>query len=181
MEKKSILTVGVAVILSAVAGLIFGGTDTQTVIKEINQQSAEGVLGALSGPDINSPYIAVGGVPVYYQRGNLTSATTTVCDIQSPAGFSRLLSYTVNLSTGTSSQSWTLATSAARNAQDATLRTETIDGNKQFSYANASSSRSVVPSNTWVSFGIAGNATDGGNESGTAPIAGTCSAIFQTL
>ncbi len=47
-------------------------------------------VGAVSGPDIPFPYIAVNGVAKYYNRKPFLTATTTVCAIKSPNATSTL-------------------------------------------------------------------------------------------
>lgn len=55
-------------------------------------------FGALSGPDIASPYLRWGGVAQYSgSMDPLAVATTTVCAIQSPAATSTLQAFQVRL------------------------------------------------------------------------------------
>ena len=66
-------------------------------------------LGALSGPDIQSPYLSVGGVRKEYRSSTL-SASTTPCALQAPAATSTLVNFGVRLSTASSTATvWTLA------------------------------------------------------------------------
>ena len=47
-------------------------------------------LGAVSGPDLSSPYFSVNGVVTYQSRVTMRAATTTLCAIKSPSATSTL-------------------------------------------------------------------------------------------
>lgn len=85
----------VAVLLSAVFI-----KPVQQVIKQVVPN-----VGALSSPDISSPYISWGGVRQYAGSMSLNQATTTLCAIQSPAATSSLAyaSFRMTLATTTAS------------------------------------------------------------------------------
>ena len=67
--------------------------------KVINQVQT---LGAVSSPDIMSPYFSFGGVRQWAAHtDNLNHASTTICSMQSPAATSTLVFGSVKLTTGT--------------------------------------------------------------------------------
>lgn len=67
-------------------------------------------FGALSGPDIASPYLAISGVRYEYRSKDLGTSTSTPCSFQSPASTSTLsfASATIKVSS-TTATTWTVA------------------------------------------------------------------------
>ena len=64
------------------AANVFENVENLTLNNPAPQE--EPVFGALSGPDIPSPYLTVNGLATWYGSMAMRSATTTVCAIQSP-------------------------------------------------------------------------------------------------
>lgn len=68
----------------------------QKVINSVSQ------VGAVSSPDIMSPYFSFGGVRQWAaHKDSLNQASTTICSLQSPAATSTLLFADVKITTGT--------------------------------------------------------------------------------
>lgn len=140
---------------------------------ESQDNGEEQTFGALTGPDIPSKFLRVGGVTFHYHHQNFSSATTTICSAQAPAATSTLQSVfavfgnssstatTIDLGYGTNSNSTTTTiTSAALAPND----------NTHFSFA----STTVIAPNTWVTIGMQGGDT------GVFSPTGTCNIIFQS-
>lgn len=73
------------------------------------------VFGALTGPDISSPYLSINGIRRTYSRMPFSQATTTPCRFQQPAGKAYLEFAVANITTATTTSTgvWTIATSTA--------------------------------------------------------------------
>lgn len=71
------------------AANVFENVENLTLNNPAPQEEAP-VLGAISGPDIPSPYLTVGGVTQWFSSMNMRPATTTVCSFLSPAVTSTL-------------------------------------------------------------------------------------------
>ncbi len=83
---------GIAVVIVAVIG----------AIGFLPKEQVATPVGALSSPDIQSPYLSVSGVRHEYRRAYMsTTATTTPCSIAAPVGTSTLLSYSYQIFTAT--------------------------------------------------------------------------------
>lgn len=132
--------------------------------------------GAVSSPDIMSPYFSFGGVKHWAGRtDSLTQATTTVCAIQSPTATSTIAwasaLFTVS---STSATTVTLATSTTPYATTTLLTSTSIAANAQGYINFQGASSNVMAPNTWVVVGMAGGT---GNFSPT----GTCQVEFMAL
>lgn len=88
--QKSVFGVTVAVLL--VLGVTF--PKGNTVVERITTQ-----LGAVSGPDINGPYISVNGVATWSERQAMKQATSTLCAFKSPSASSTLEFLSASFST----------------------------------------------------------------------------------
>lgn len=99
MDTKNII-IAVAIAGVAVLGVLFPKA-TNTVVEKVIEKP----LGALSSPDIMSPYISFGGVRQWAQRGTFRSASTTIASIQSPVATSTLLSATCDFDVSSTSAS----------------------------------------------------------------------------
>lgn len=84
MDIKSIVSAGIVAVVVTVGGLWIAGPE-QVVVSQ-----PQTTYGALSGPDIISPYLQWGGVRTWNYSEPLAQATTT-CSFLSPAGTSTLL------------------------------------------------------------------------------------------
>jgi len=106
---KNILTT-IGIILAIVLG--FAGYTKQAETPVVNN------VGALSSPDIISPYLRWGGVASYAASQPMQTATTTLCWFENPStGTSTIESVTFQVNTGTSTAAnITIATSTTRYA-----------------------------------------------------------------
>lgn len=92
--KNLLITAGTALVVALAAVTFMSPTETET----------QKPVGAVSSPDIISPYYTVGGVPVWKQRtDSLIQASTTVCSLQSPAATSTLLTAGIRFALASSS------------------------------------------------------------------------------
>lgn len=66
-----------------------------------NGKDADAKLGAVSGPDLFVPYLAVNGVRSFYTQQNFAQGTTTVCSLVSPIATSTLKIAKVQVNVGT--------------------------------------------------------------------------------
>lgn len=101
---NKLLVAGVAL------ALVLGGISLSRppVVERVVDQAP--VVGALTGPDIQSPYLRVGGVMHEYRQKSLATGTTTPCIVQSPTATSTLVHAALRIGTATSSATtWTVA------------------------------------------------------------------------
>lgn len=108
--KKTLLIIVIALV--AFVGLVLGVRNYNrqgiTVINPPGPPSKP--IGSLTGPDISSRYLTVGGVRHEYRRVPLNTATTTPCALDTPAATSTLLHFSLRLTTASSTASvWTAA------------------------------------------------------------------------
>ncbi len=85
--KNYLITAGIALGVVLLVLVAKPKTPTPTA-QEVAQELK--ALGAVSNPDIQSPYFSFGGVRYWGQRGT-SNASTTPCAIQSPAATSTLV------------------------------------------------------------------------------------------
>ena len=172
MKNIKLIVVG----LLGVAALIFGVSAVDNKPGPVSV-----ITGALSGPDISSPYLKWGaahGVRVWSEGQGLKAATTTVCAIQSPAATSTLQSAGVKFDVSSTTASIiTLAKATTAFATTTSIGTNyAIAANAQ-AFINASTSPSasaveVFAPNTWFVVGMAGG-------TGTFSPTGSCHATFE--
>lgn len=167
----------VGVVIALFLGVIGILNDSKEVIKETTIQA-----GAVSSPDILSPYFSYGGVRHWAGKQTLNTATTTPCAIQSPVATSTLsrVIFNVNVSTSTAA-TMTLATSSTAFATSTELFRFTIPANltRTFQYVasttDAQGQAQTIAPNTYLVFGAAGVA------SGGFTFGGSCSAVFTEV
>lgn len=98
MENKTLAVSAVLALLVAAAlgaGVLVGNGLNKTT-------PAVQVIGAVSGPDLSSPYLAVNGLQENFYSSALNQASTTICSFKSPTSTSTLEAASVQLTTGTS-------------------------------------------------------------------------------
>lgn len=165
MIKNLLVTVGIIVALGLGAIGAFG------------HHSAEPtqLLGAVSSPDIMSPYFSVGGVVEWKAHTiTLTQASTTVCAIQSPAATSTLSSANILFSvSSTTASTVTLAQSTTPYATTTSLGSITLAANAR-GQALASTTGVVFSPNTYFVVSMTGGI-------GTFSPTGVCQASWQQL
>lgn len=173
---KKVLAVIAIVAIAALSGHYTGGT---RVIENKNP-------GALTGPDISSPYLSVGGVREEYRHQTLATATTTPCAIQSPAATSTLNYAALRIDTATSTATtWTLAKATSAYATTTKLAGFSL-GSGAFGTMNASTTPStsttiiddtnVIAPNTYLVWGVAGTII-----SDATKLNGVCQAKFTVI
>lgn len=163
----------VSISLVAVGLLVMGGL-------AINKdQVVTQPVGAISSPDLNSQYFSFGGVRQWAGRtDSLTAATTTVCAIQSPAGTSTLVSFSLRLDvSSTTASTVTVARAATAYATTSAIETVSVGANAQ-ALVIASTTvqkdlRTFGPS-TWLVGSMAGG-------TGSFSPSGSCRAVFQEV
>lgn len=138
-------------------------------------------FGALSGPDIASSYLKWGlgnGVRVYPTGRALSTATTTVCAIQSPNATSTLRWAGVRFDVSSTTASVvTIAKSATAFATTTSIGTDyniaaNGQGFIQASTSPAAGAVTVFAPNTWLVVGMKGG-------TGTFSPTGACQATFE--
>lgn len=164
-------------ILSAIVVLV-GASLTQTAPQVI----VPGVkVGALSSPDIQSPYLSFGGVRRWAGAMDMRAATTTVCAIQSPAATSTLIAATWQITLGTSTAATIdMGTSTTAFATTTNLvAAKSIGSNAQgyatWSSAGANADDAMMAPNTWVVVKTAGAGLNG------YTYTGRCQAQFEQI
>lgn len=137
---------------------------TPVVNVNVPRQTSSPVLGSVSSPDIQSPYFSFGGVRHWGARTEtLTSATTTICALQSPPATSTLEFASIQLTTSsTTASTVTIAKATTAFATTTLLGNGSISANAQGTIV-ASTTNSVNPSglgvfspNTYLVVGMAG-------------------------
>lgn len=166
-----VAVLGVISVLALIIGITGHGTTT------VVQQAPKS--GALTSPDISSPYISVNGLVEYSTEVPLTVNNTTACVIQSPSSTSTLAFTNVQISTASSTQTiWTAATSTVPTATTSpivpnfTLASGAL-GSFGAATGTASGVKTLMSPNTYVVWSYAGSATGDSTK-----LNGTCNAKF---
>lgn len=174
------------VIVAAVValGVLFGGG----LFTGDNAPLESKPIGALTGPEIASPYLAWGGVYHYAAATALTNATTTPCAIQSPAATSTLSESMIKITIASSTATtWTLAKSLTPYATTTVLIPNTtlgsgVQGVMGFFGTSTPAGGTPIPDptyvfspNTYLVWSVAGV-----NPSGTG-LSGVCQAEFTAI
>lgn len=178
-KNLSIILAGIALVLSLFGA--FRPAQVQEIIKEIT-------AGAVSSPDIISPYFSVGGARYWSANQTMQQATTTVCAIQSPAATSTLVAGTVSFTvSSTSASTVTVArqtqafSTTTRDFNNALIRTQSIAANARGSFQAATTSLTALTEaqanvvfgpSQWLLVTMAGGI-------GTFSPTGQCTALFQ--
>lgn len=143
-------------------------------------------LGALSSPDISSPYISWGGVRTWgAHTDNLAAGTTTVCALQSPAATStmRLGVIRFNFASTTNNVVVDLAKGTTFNATTTILGSASLSSGVQATFVASSTANTLVDGqyvfapNQWFVVGLKGGL---GGVTGSAP-SGACSAQWTEI
>lgn len=190
--NTKIIIVGLSVAL-VVSGIFWISRPTKTEVREVVREEVKsGNLGALSSPDIISPYLAFGGVREWAYSMPMNTGSTTLCAFQAPqTGTTTLVAATANFNVGTTSATKFSMTKSGTpyatttslisgeltiNAGDhpliqatSTQQTMAIDYINQFAtstYLVVANSAAAANAN-WVAAG------------GTSP--GTCKAVFREV
>lgn len=115
MNIKNLAISVLAVVVIGLGSFSVGqhqGTEAQIreAVAEVVSK-ANTVFGSLTGPDISSPYLAINGLTHEYRAKVLDTATSTPCSFQSPAGTSTLVFASLQITTGTTTDTteWDIA------------------------------------------------------------------------
>jgi len=171
--SKNIL-VGVLVVIALLLGLNLGGD------KLVPASAPQ--LGALSGPDIQSPWLRVGGVQHEYRSKDLVTATSTVCSLQAPSATSTLTFASVNISTGTTtaltfvlgSATTAFATSTLIGAETWALGSGVTGALTHLATSSIATGNTKIPPNYFVNWRVNGL----GASLTSDKLLGSCEAIF---
>lgn len=175
--NKSLLTVG-GVILAIVLSVVSISKPAQQVVREIT-------AGAVSSPDILSPYFSFGGIRHWGGKMTMAQATSTFCAIQAPAATSTLVSATANFTTSSSSaQTVVIAKASTPYATTTKLGELAIAANAQ-GLVRATTTpttatdweNNIIAPNAYITVGWNGALGGGVN---SAPV-GTCMAVFREV
>src|ERR1035437_3209738 len=96
---KNNVLIGAGVVLALILGG-FGALKSSPASVVVPQP-----LGSISGPDIQSSYLRIGGVMRVYARQDMKTATTTLCAMISPVATSTIFSANWIIGTGTTTAS----------------------------------------------------------------------------
>lgn len=168
--------IGIASFLIAVVAIL--GFSFLKTAPTVTTPVVETAQGALSSPDIQSPYISWGNVRQFaYRTENLQQATSTVCTIQSPAATSTLnLGSGIQFTTGSTSASTVVVTKGATPYATTTLLfagllSASSGGNV---IATTSTNNFVFAPNTYFNVGMLGG-------TGVFSPTGACQASFTAI
>jgi len=163
MNKNILVTIAVVVSLAL---SVLDLTGKQQVVIEPK-------AGAVSSPDIMSPYFSFGGVRHWAGRtDSLTQATTTVCALQSPSATSTLETAFINFTvSSTTASTVTLAKATTAYATTTSLGAITLSANAQGIAVASTTGSHIFSPNTWFVVGMAGGI-------GTFSPTGTCQAVW---
>lgn len=149
--------------------------------QNVNVNVPEFNAGAVSGPDVNGPYLSVNGVTSFYDKATMKQATSTLCSFKSPNATSSLFSFSADFTTTHGG----ITAYALGNDPTAFSTTTIITAPTQMTYganvqgtAFASSSNNIIPPNTYVNLKL--STTTAGVGSGYSPV-GTCNVEFRTV
>jgi hypothetical protein len=132
-------------------------------------------VGAVSSPDIMSPYFSVGGTRFWSASTNsMTQATTTVCALQSPAATSTLVSGSAQFDVSSTTASLITFARSVGSATTTSLGTFNLSANAKGYGVASSTSNSTFAPNTYFVVGMQGN-------SGTFSPTGSCRALWMEL
>jgi hypothetical protein len=162
-----------------VLGIIFfARTEPPTI--QVNVPQPEVPVGAVSGPEISSPYLIVNGVRTEYRSMKFSTSSTTRCALQSPTDKASVLSLEGIVSSATTTD-YTLhiAKSATQYATTTQIRQETVTSNSAVVFPTASSTQSslsdtnrIFAAGEWLVVSTAG-------PTATAFDSGSCAATFS--
>lgn len=169
--KNTLIAAVIAVVISVGFGVAFS-----------HQPKTLPKPGSLAGPDIPWPYLQWGGIPEWRNSSsNLIAATTTPCNIQSPASTSTLVMASVRFETSSSSATqlyWGKATTMS--ATTTNLGYGTLGANAKGTFLASTTPTAtgstvdpayVFGPSQWLNLGMAGGI-------GTFSPVGQCEAIW---
>lgn len=173
-----LITAGIAIVVSLIVGVTVLHSVPSAPVQPVQNESQVQPTGALTGPDISTSYLRWGrgnGVRIDPTGLYLTAATTTPCDITSPASTSTLRVFTFQTTAATSSSlTMRIATSTVPNATTTTQMVAAFSGVFAYAYMPTTTVTAIFAANTHIVVGIEGV--------GYGPtLSGSCSAQFSVL
>lgn len=173
MNTKKVL-IGVAIVVVVALGVIFPRGNS--VVNQITQ------LGAVSGPEINSPFLTVNGVETWFYKQPMKQATTSICQLITPPYRTVLVPFSLTAEFTTSSTSASnvvIATSSAFSTATTTLIAQrAIGANLGAAVVATTSTASLIDgvfaASTWINVSMAGGI-------GTFSPVGNCQAMFRKI
>jgi hypothetical protein len=139
-------------------------------------------LGAITSNVIPYADLTWGGVRTWNYRTSMLSASTTVCNIQTPVGTTTLRSFWVDLQVGTSSAAHIqMASSPTPDATTTVIAQIALPATVAMQFAATSTlAGQVLPGSSWLV--VKSAPTTGANVySGTVSDTGYCGATFQAI
>ena len=134
-------------------------------------------LGAVSSPDISSPYFSFGDVRFWGYSTTMVANSSTTCNFQSPAKITKLVEATANFTNIASTSIPVIGWSVGGWATTTTLGSQQlISGGTGTLLASSTANTFIVPANTFISVKIPGGAI-----AGTTVPAGTCKAVLMEV
>ena len=167
---------GVVATIALVLSVISVNKPTTAVTTNPDGTQTMQSYGSVSGPDTSFDYYNENGVFHYQRVASLIAATTTPCVIKSPSATTTLETFTMNVTTGTSTApNLTLATSTITNATTSLVFNKTYGASTQFTLNwHPTTENALVSPNIFVSVGAAGVPYG-------FTLVGTCSATFRKV
>ena len=164
------LVIAAAIVAVGVVGYLF--PQSKTVYIEPGDN-----VGAVSGPDVSSPYFSINGVVSEYRSMKTAQGTTTLCALRSPTyATSTLVSGLVRTATSTD-YVLVIAKSSSPNATTTLIRTETVTQDGQVIFPTSSTTVTAV-SDSDRTFAPGQYLVVSSNTNATTVIPGSCSAEF---
>lgn len=159
-----------------IALLVAFGT---VVVTSAPQKAPEDNLGAISSPDIPSPYLSWGGVRQWAMNRTLNTATTTVCSIRAPlSATTTLLKATIRLDTSSTTASTVTFAKANGGAGSTTpFNAFSVSAGAQAALSLPATTTAAGMANYTFAPGAFFNVTMAGS-AGTFSPTGECHAVF---
>ena len=188
MELKQI---GASVLASliVVAGVLWVANPKQGPTGPQGPQGPQGIpgeqsLGALSSPDISSPYLSWGNVRDWrLGQDPLNTGTTSLCAIQTPAATSTLVSATLRIATLPYAVSVEISNATTAHASTTRLGARTMAATSEgFLVASTTTNlpNGVVFPNSYINFRVATSAAPDAVNANFQPT-GKCSVVFREI
>lgn len=172
--------------LAVIVSLVLSGIATMAALRA--PAPVEPSYGALSGPDIPSPYLQWGGVHEFRGENDMAGATTTPCYIQSPSGTSTLDYAAFRLSVAsTSATRWDFARATSPYATTTAIGSVHLvaAGEQTTAFASTTGANGpsiVFPPNNYLVIGARGGISDGDGAVATGfQPRGWCQASFLVI
>jgi hypothetical protein len=143
-------------------------------------------LGALTGPEIPSPYLTFGNVRTWQYKTSMAAASTT-CSIQAPSASSTLVSASANFNSIASTTVFAIGYDPVSAFATTTLiaskglTTATQDTLVATSTVIDTNLRTLTPPNTLAPNSFINFKLGGGALAGTIPTTGQCIAVFREV